>query len=259
VDMNGMGQGHRVVGRDLAIITLAAPIPGATFYPINMGQIPDERDPSLQTVKVGFGRAGNGEFGVIRASPSGEKRFWENTVDQFGDGISTYHLMGNRDEAPPLNTLVYDFDRPSDGILGSSNLENFFDELRSGAVGPLEGSPAAGDSGGPMFQRLDANSPWILVGITSSGSDSNSRFGNVAYDTRVRAYADFIQSIPEPSALVLGAIGCLIVCAAGWRQHRLKCPMSNVKCPTLNGHSTLDIRSLGAWISEFRESSAPRR
>ena len=229
VDMNGMGQGHRVVGKDLAIMTLADPIPGVTFYPINTGQIPDERDPALTTVKVGFGISGNGQGAT---GPSGEKRYMLNTVDQFGPIDLPNDAVGNRRNNPPANTLVYDFDDPRTGNNGSTGLRNAKDPTKGGAVGDthleccgfinFEGSPASGDSGGPMFQRLDGGSPWILVGITSSGSDDQSRFGNVAYDTRVRAYQDFIFSvIPEPSTLTLLIVGMGGLSLYGWRRRMI--------------------------------------
>lgn len=229
VDMNGMGQGHRVVGKDLAIMTLAAPIPGVTFYPINTGQIPDERDPALTTVKVGFGISGNGQGAT---GPSGEKRYMLNTVDQFGPIDLPNDAVGIRRNNPPANTLVYDFDDPSTGNNGSTGLRNAKDPTKSGAVGDthleccgfinFEGSPASGDSGGPMFQRLEGGSPWILVGITSSGSDDQSRFGSVAYDTRVRAYQDFIFSvIPAPSTLTLLIVGMGGLSLYGWRRRMI--------------------------------------
>ena len=60
------------------------------------------------------------------------------------------------------------------------------------------------------------------VGITSSGSDDQSRFGNVAYDTRVRAYQDFIFSvIPAPSTLKLLIVGMGGLSLYGWRRRMI--------------------------------------
>jgi hypothetical protein len=212
-------KGHRVaVGGppreafDLAIITLKKPIVGARSYPVTPGLLfPDERDPRLTTVKVGFGIAGNG-MGIEKGFPRlvGMKRFMLNRVDQLGDGMTFWFgnilYEGTRLNPPPIGTLVYDFDNPADGILGSTNLRNAFNPLLSGAVPPVpingipiefEGSPAGGDSGGPMFQRLSADQPWLVVGITSSISDPRARFGSVAYDTRIGLpeYQQFIADI----------------------------------------------------------------
>lgn len=228
IGMNGMGQGHRVVGKDLAIITLAEPIANAVFYPVNRGQIADERNPMLTTVKVGYGRSGNGQGA---SGQSGAKRYLLNQVDQFGPVALPADAVGNRRNNPPANTLVYDFDDPAAGGNGSTGLRNAINAALSGAVPNtmlpgnmvvnFEGSPAAGDSGCPMFQRKDANSPWVLVGITSSGSDGptafsgGSRYGSVAYDTRINVpeYLQFIDRAiaPEPATIVifLGVGGCL--------------------------------------------------
>jgi Trypsin/PA14 domain len=213
-------EGHRVrVGGpareafDLAIITLKAEIPGAKSYPVNkgQGQIPDEREPALTTVKVGFGLwKGNGTkdvvVGVVIDEATTARRFMLNRVDQFGDGKTTWHTVGERNNPPPINTLVYAFNNPKDGPNGSTKLRNFHDAKLGGAVPPVmikgmpvqyEGSPVGGDSGGPMFQRKDAKSPWVVVGITSSTSDPDARFGSVAYDTRLFTpkNLDFIRTI----------------------------------------------------------------
>jgi hypothetical protein len=175
------------------------------------GQIPDERDPALTTVKVRFGLwKGNGTKAVEgkvlddndKATTS--RRFMLNRVDQWGDGKNTWHTVGDRNNPPPINTLVYAFNNPKDGANGSTKLRNFHDAKLGGAVPPVmikgtpvqyEGSPAGGDSGRPMFQRKDAESPWVVVGITSSTSDPGARFGSVAYDTRLNTdkNLDFIR------------------------------------------------------------------
>jgi hypothetical protein len=223
-DMMGMGQGHRIVGKDLAIITLMDPIPTAKFYAVNKGQIADERDPNLIAVKVGFGLSGNG---MGATGPSGQKRYMLNRVDQFGPINLPADAVGERRNNPPANTLVYDFDDPAAGAGGSTGLKNANNAAVGGAVPDTaipccrlvnyEGSPASGDSGGPMFQRADDRSPWILVGITSSGSDGQSRFGSVAYDTRLNTMEamQFIASVvPEPGTNALVGAAMLVVLAS---------------------------------------------
>ena len=61
-----------------------------------------------------------------------------------------------------------------------------------------------------MFVKLDGK--WILVGLTSSGTDDKSRYGTVAYDTRVQYYATWISATiaaPEPPSLLLLLTTCL--------------------------------------------------
>jgi hypothetical protein len=214
VDNQGMGRGHRVVGLDLAVVTLANPLTPAqlaltTTYTINSGQIPDERVPTLDTFIVGFGGGGDGvnSFGIFS---SGVKRVGNNRVDEYGDGWTTWTCSGDRtkngviDPPPPANTLVFDFDRTTEP--NSTGLHNHFDQELDGFVAN-EAMLAGGDSGGPMFQLLDNGTP-ILVGVASSGSDSASKYASIGYETRVNvpAYLAFIASVPEPPAWLLGGL-----------------------------------------------------
>jgi hypothetical protein len=212
-------KGHRVGGRDWAVITLIDSIEGSTVYAYNMGQIPDERDPTLETVKVGYGLSGNGTMGG--AGPSGRKRQMRNVVDEFGNGQRQWNGTGERPITPPASTLVYDFDDPfTQPLVNATDLRNGFHEDVDIAVGPEEGSPAQGDSGGPLFQFTRDGMP-IIVGITSSGSDrkalftNGSRFGNIAFDTRVQDYKDLIGAalaVPEPGSVNLVLAGLGAVC-----------------------------------------------
>jgi len=234
LDANGVGQGHRIVGKDLAVLTLATAADVTKFmpYPINTGQIPDERTPMPQGkfVLVGFSKATGDGVNFIAGGPftPNVKRLAFNNVDQFGDGVTTWTAVGDRtkngkiDPPPPANTLVFDFDQPGQG--NSSGLTNAINANMSGAVGNMEGSVIGGDSGGPLFQ-MGQDGKWYIVGITSSGSDTMGRFGSIAYATRVRSYADFINAalaVPEPSTILLvaTALGGLGVCA--WRRTRFR-------------------------------------
>jgi hypothetical protein len=211
---DGSGGGHRVVGNDLAVVTLATPVDLSTFtaYKYNTGQIPDERVPMPQgkEVLVGFGATGDGT-GVFGFT-SGTKRQAFNNVDQFGDGTTTWTAVGDRtangmiDPPPPRNTLVFDFDQP--GQPNMSTLVNAVTPAMSGAVGTMEGSVVGGDSGGPLFE-MGQDGNWYIVGITSSGSDTMGRFGSLAYATRVQSFASFIMSstVPEPASFMLFVVG----------------------------------------------------
>jgi Divergent InlB B-repeat domain/Trypsin len=190
------GKGHRKVGYDLAIVTLEKCVPDAKPYRYNDGTfIKDERDEKWSkdggTIKVGYGRGGNGEVGA--AFPGGFPRIMTNAVDQFGDGKTKYarNPVKGREDAPPERTLVYDFDKKDEN---TSDLTNGL----TGKPSPFttwEGSPASGDSGAPLFIMLDKEP--IVVGVTSSGSNSQSIYGNVAYDTRVQSYSKWIKDTME--------------------------------------------------------------
>ena len=198
------GKGHRKAGYDLAIVTLEKCVPGAKPYRCNDGTlIKDEREEKWSndggTIKVGYGRGGNGDVGAeVRG---GIPRIMTNAVEQFGDGKTKYAKTPDKDraDAPPERTLVYDFDKKDEN---TSDLKNGL----TGKPTPFtkwEGSPAGGDSGSPMFIMLDKEP--IVVGITSSGSNSLSKYGTVAFDTRVQSYFKWIKDTmdknPCPSKL----------------------------------------------------------
>jgi len=55
-----------------------------------------------------------------------------------------------------------------------------------------ESDTAYGDSGGPAFLLVDGE--YLVAGVTSGGSDPNSMIGDVSFDTRVDAFAPWIDS-----------------------------------------------------------------
>lgn len=56
-----------------------------------------------------------------------------------------------------------------------------------------ESNTAPGDSGGPAF--LDVGGEFQIAGITSGGSNNDSSIGDESFDTRVDAYADWIDTV----------------------------------------------------------------
>jgi hypothetical protein len=59
-----------------------------------------------------------------------------------------------------------------------------------------ESNTAPGDSGGPAFLEID--SEFVVAAVTSGGSEPDAGLGDVAFNTRVDAYADWIDSIVFP-------------------------------------------------------------
>lgn len=75
-----------------------------------------------------------------------------------------------------------------------------FDSNRESNTGP-------GDSGGPAFLRVGGT--YYLAGVTSGGTEEDSGLGDFSYDTRVDAYADWIDSLMPAAAAASTAVGVL--------------------------------------------------
>ncbi|MCH7225029.1 trypsin-like serine protease [Haloferula sp. A504] len=89
----------------------------------------------------------------------------------------------------------------------------------------LEGTTAAGDSGGPLYVLNPLTGEWEVAGITSWGTNplledgldrQNSIYGDVAFYTDVAQHSDWIQSttqIPEVSSSLLTLLGMIAFAA----------------------------------------------
>jgi hypothetical protein len=197
---------------DVAVITLSQPVAaGVPRYAYNRGDV-DELAAG-PGVKVGFGVGGDGAAGANPALyPYGTRRAGSNAIDlvttaatQVTDGL------GNVMDVP-AGMLLYDFDDHRAGTGGP---------LGGPAVGPGEADTADGDSGGPMLQYWAALDAYVVTGITIGGSDGLSRYGDVASDLRVAAYAPWIdQQVPEPAALGVAAAAAAL--AWGGRRRRVR-------------------------------------
>ena len=178
-----------IAGNDIAVIELPVEAPReANRYDIyrNAGEV------GKNGVKAGYGRPGTGADGSANI-PSGTKRFGWNKYDaSAGPAGASKHSM-----------LFYDFD--------NGKAENSFFGSHFG-LGVFEVNAAPGDSGGPTF--IDGQ----IAGVTSGGigySDENenkqrdagdlvrtdvnnetdSSFGEISIDTRVSAFADWIDEV----------------------------------------------------------------
>ncbi|HEX8524489.1 MAG TPA: serine protease [Tepidisphaeraceae bacterium] len=119
---------------------------------------------------VGFGLTNSDGNNTWGPGGFGTKRAFENVVDAISPGI----IAGQGE------VLRYDYDA-----------------IDAGAVGPLEGIAAPGDSGGGIF--FQTNNHWWLAGIiTSTGSPTLGSTGSVV---RLASYESSIHTLlPEPAA-----------------------------------------------------------
>ncbi|MFC7338371.1 trypsin-like serine protease [Haloferula chungangensis] len=179
----------------------------------------------------GYGRSGNG---ILGATSSPELLFAMNVVDRqiaapgggllatdFDDGS----LARNSLEASTVRRTYFDvgFDGPrlSDRLLDvapSSSIADWGGLPMASSFFPwmpdefLEGTTAAGDSGGALFVFDASAQQWQLAGISSWGvnpllSDgfarTDSRYGDIALFTDLSEHGDWIAAnIPEPTSLV---------------------------------------------------------
>jgi hypothetical protein len=138
-----------------------------------------------------------------------QRRAWANTLDRLVE----LPIDGDRDGTEDFSGghVVYDFDSPdgSNNSLARGNLGfNFFQDYSYAGKGdsysiphPLEGGAVPGDSGGPVFAKIDGK--WTVIGLTSHGSVT-SDYGDVGFNTRVSVHSEWICSIPTPSRPISG-------------------------------------------------------
>jgi Trypsin len=129
---------------DLAIVTLAQPLPATTpFHPVV------DTPPTLGELVtlVGYGASGQGGSGPSVNGSAAVKRIGRNALDQLTDRLDA------SGRSSPF--FVYDFDGPSgNGPLGGPTLGN-----------ALETCVASGDSGAPAF--VDRDGGPALLGLCS--------------------------------------------------------------------------------------------
>jgi len=138
-----------------------------------------------------------------------QRRAWANTLDRV---IEIGTQSGENDVASLRGGhIVYDFDSPDgrSNSLASGNLGfNFFQDYSYAGKGdssphphPLEGAAVPGDSGGPVFAKIDGK--WTVIGLTSHGSIA-SGYGDVEFNTRVSVHSEWICLISTPSRPISG-------------------------------------------------------
>lgn len=185
-------------GGDLAVIELKG-TPGFAGYHISTDA---SNFGGFVGLIAGYGRTGPGSIGS-GFSPGGLLRGGCNVMDTVWDSTG--------------NPFAFDFD---DGTVARDTIGNLIPDLRQTGLGACEVMTAPGDSGGPTF-GLDG----LLYGVHSFGStfgrpfdiddEINSTFGELGGDTRVAAYADWIQrnAVPEPATVAAMLAGLMMLAA----------------------------------------------
>ena len=181
---------------DIAVIKLSNEAPDVESY-----EIYRDTDEIGQTfTRVGYGLPGTGTTGQISFPEEDPpvKRFGQNVYDALSDIFSD---PPNNLQALEGTQLAFDFDS------GEPENDAFGQEYGLEQLGvEREVNSTRGDSGGPAF--IDGQ----IAGFTSYGFspstdgidvddiNGNSNFGEYSVDTRVSAYASFIDEILNLSA-----------------------------------------------------------
>jgi Ca2+-binding RTX toxin-like protein len=180
---------------DLAILKLSQNAPDfADRYGIYRGS--DEV--GKIAVRVGFGNPGTGASGQIE-SDEAIKRFGNNRYDAIGDIFRQPPVSDNSVDPAGLQ-IAFDFDNgnPANDAFGRT-----YNLIDLGVPGEV--NTAQGDSGGPAFidnqiagvvsYGFSPLEPGVDVDLAADpeGNNGNSSFGEYSVDTRVSAFANYID------------------------------------------------------------------
>jgi hypothetical protein len=204
------------LGFDIALVELSEHISG--IYPSSWAN-QDDIDDSLLGATIfisGFGDYSDYEDSFCDSACLtdgdefySQRRAWANTLDRV---IEIGTQSGENDVVSLRGGhIVYDFDSPDgrSNSLASGNLGfNFFQDYSYAGEGDsspnphaLEGTAVPGDSGGPVFAKIDGK--WTVIGLTSHGSIA-SGYGDVEFNTRVSVHSEWICLISTPSRPISG-------------------------------------------------------
>ncbi len=197
-------------GWDVGLFRLESPVSGAPEVRLYSGGA----ELGTEIVFAGFGLAGTSDTGP-RANSTPTLYGATNTIDRvvsfsgdFGAGglLATDFDSGAASVNTLVGTSIYDTSGSAASLPPGAALEA---QSSGASLSRLEGTTAAGDSGGPAF--ADFGDGPELVGLVSWGVNPaeptnpyGSGDGDVAYFTRIASARDWITAVvPEPSAYVL--------------------------------------------------------
>lgn len=159
---------------DLAVVTLASPLPSGVPYYALLSQ-PLDIGTTIQL--VGYGSTGDGEQGATQSGQAAVKRTGRNVIDQFLPPVKRFEFP---------RAYLFDFDDPygKRNTLGGASLGNM-----------IESTVASGDSGGPAFVHLDGE--WQVAGINTfqigdAASGAMTRFGALGGGMWLPAYSQWL-------------------------------------------------------------------
>jgi hypothetical protein len=188
-------------GGDLAIITLATPVPSNIATPFLL----TDATTSLQGLSIstiGYGNIGVGSTGAQNSLWDGVRRGGTNVMERYGQAVDDFGVR-----AGTTNIFSTDFDNPA----GTSNTLGWLGSSPTPLA--FESSTATGDSGGPML--FDFNGQWTVMGVLSGGTQAAGGYGDISWWTGVAPYRTqieaaggvFITAIPEPGTYALMLLG----------------------------------------------------
>ncbi|MFK7969873.1 MAG: trypsin-like serine protease [Bacteroidia bacterium] len=132
-----------------------------------------------------------------------KKHAIQNTLDRKIDGLNS----GSGSSTFPGGLVAFDFDSPFNNVntLGDDIIND--DEAVLGAGGsddsalPFEGTTVSGDSGGPLFIKIDG--VWKIIGVLSGGASEpvadhkDSSYGDISIFMRVSSHKTWIESVVQ--------------------------------------------------------------
>ena len=188
-------------GGDLAIITLATPVPANIATPFLLSDATTSLTGSTITT-IGYGNIGVGSTGAQSSLWDGMRRGGTNVMDRHGQAVNDFGSVPGT-----TNIFSTDFDNPT----GTSNTLGWLGSNPTPLA--FESSTATGDSGGPML--FDNNGQWTVLGVLSGGTQAAGGYGDISWWTGVAPYRTqievaggvFITAIPEPGTYALMLLG----------------------------------------------------